>query len=52
MKKKRQRYWLECSECKGRNYKIIRSIEKKAKNLEIKKYCAFCHKHTVHVEVR
>ena len=42
---------LACTECKQRNYK-----EKNKKNnpdrLEMKKYCRFCKKHTVHRETK
>ncbi|HDN84763.1 50S ribosomal protein L33 [Candidatus Aerophobetes bacterium] len=39
---------LVCSECKARNYTTTRS--KKTSSLALKKYCKFCHKHTLHKE--
>ena len=42
---------LACTECKQRNY----NKEKNKKNpdrLEMKKYCRFCKKHTVHRETK
>ena len=42
---------LACTECKRRNY----TTDKKSNNpdrMELKKYCPWCHKHTVHRETR
>jgi large subunit ribosomal protein L33 len=43
---------LQCSECKRRNYTSTRNKKKQAERLEIKKYCKFCRKHTLHKEVK
>ena len=39
---------LACTECKQRNY----NKEKNPDRLEMKKYCRFCKKHTVHRETK
>ena len=39
---------LECTECKNRNYRT--SKDNKSPKLEIKKFCKFDRKHTVHKE--
>ncbi|MCP5463690.1 MAG: 50S ribosomal protein L33 [Deltaproteobacteria bacterium] len=44
-------YYLECSECKNRNYKFKNSGEVKTRDLKVKKHCGFCKKHTIHVSV-
>ena len=44
----RTRITLSCTECKQRNYNTTK--DKKA--LEMKKYCRFCRKHTVHKETK
>ncbi len=43
---------LACTECKQRNY--LRKKEKKNNpdRLEMKKYCRFCRKHTLHRETK
>jgi len=44
---------LACSECKRRNYTYRRNKKKKnPKKLELRKYCRFCRKHTIHKEVK
>ncbi len=44
--------WLECTSCGQRNYRTTVSINKGAQSkqpkLELKKYCPFEHKHTLH----
>ncbi|MEO0272169.1 MAG: 50S ribosomal protein L33 [candidate division WOR-3 bacterium] len=40
---------LVCSECKRKNYYSTKNKDKKDK-IELKKYCKFCNKHTVHKE--
>ena len=42
---------LECTECKRRNYTSTRE-KKNTPRLEIKKYCKFDRKHTVHKEIK
>lgn len=45
---------LACTECKQRNYNTKKNKKNSPDRLEMKKYCRFCKKHTVHprVEVR
>jgi large subunit ribosomal protein L33 len=43
---------LACSECKRRNYTQTRNKKTKTDKLEIKKYCKFCRKHTLHKETK
>jgi len=43
---------LACSECKRRNYATTRNKTLKPGKLEIKKYCRFDRKRTVHREVK
>ena len=47
---------LVCGECKQRNYsttvnKKKRNVDKSKSKLEIRKYCKFCKKHTLHKEI-
>ncbi|MBI2437806.1 MAG: 50S ribosomal protein L33 [Lentisphaerae bacterium] len=39
---------LACSECKRRNYTTTKNKKLKPDRIELKKYCRFEHKHTVH----
>ena len=41
---------LACSECKRRNYATEKNKKKHKGRLELKKFCPWCHKHTVHKE--
>lgn len=43
---------LRCSECKQRNYDTIKNKKNDPDRLEMKKYCRFCRKHTVHNETK
>jgi large subunit ribosomal protein L33 len=43
---------LSCAACKRRNYSNTRNKKKQTERLEIKKYCPFCRKHTMHKEVK
>ena len=40
---------LECTECKHHNYRTQKET-RGAEKLELRKYCRFCHTHTVHKE--
>ena len=48
----RENILLACTECKRRNYATTKNKKKHPERLEIKKYCPFCKKHTMHKEVR
>jgi len=43
---------LACSECKRRNYTTTRNKKVSPNRLEMKKYCRFDRKHTLHREVK
>ncbi len=43
---------LACTECKRRNYTTTRNKRKGGERLELKKYCRFDRKHTIHREVK
>ena len=43
---------LSCSVCKRRNYSNTRNKKKQTERLEIKKFCPYCRKHTLHKEVK
>jgi large subunit ribosomal protein L33 len=47
-KSKRENVWLECTECKQRNYRTNVSVAEGAPKLELKKFCKQERKHTVH----
>jgi large subunit ribosomal protein L33 len=43
---------LACTDCKQRNYNTTKNKKNDPDRLEMKKYCPFCHKHTLHKETR
>ncbi len=43
---------LECSECGRRNYTTKKDKRKTPDKLELKKYCKFDKKHTLHKETK
>ena len=43
---------LACTECKQRNYNKEKKKENSPDRLEMKKYCRFCKKHTLHRETK
>lgn len=49
MKIKERYVFLECTECRNRNYTTHKRL-KAAYKLEKKKYCRFCREHTSHRE--
>ncbi len=42
---------LVCSECQGRNYKTTRRPDQKGQ-IELKKFCPRCKRHTTHKETK
>ena len=48
----RENITLECTECKRRNYVTSKNKRNNTDRLEIKKYCKFCKKHTIHKETK
>ena len=49
---KRIQVTLECTECKRRNYITNKSKVNDRERIELKKYCRWDRKHTVHKETR
>jgi large subunit ribosomal protein L33 len=43
---------LACTECKRRNYATSKNKKNTTAKLELKKYCPFDKKHTVHKETK
>jgi len=43
---------LECGECKRRNYATTKNKKNTPDKLQLKKYCKWCKKHTLHKEVK
>ncbi|MFQ5669386.1 MAG: 50S ribosomal protein L33 [Acidobacteriota bacterium] len=41
---------LACQGCKRRNYSTTKNKKKMTEKLEMKKFCRFCRKHTLHRE--
>lgn len=41
---------LTCTECKRRNYTTTKNKRTHPERMELKKYCRFCRKHTLHRE--
>ncbi|MDR1927166.1 MAG: 50S ribosomal protein L33 [Oscillospiraceae bacterium] len=48
----RVRITLACTECKQRNYIKLKDKKNTPERLELRKYCRFCKKHTVHRETK
>ncbi len=43
---------LACTECKRRNYTTRKNKKNVTEKLELKKYCRFDRKHTLHKETK
>ncbi|MEE9613565.1 MAG: 50S ribosomal protein L33 [Thermodesulfobacteriota bacterium] len=43
---------LACTECKRRNYSTTKNKKTTTDRLELRKYCKFCRRHTVHKETK
>ncbi|MDQ7821025.1 MAG: 50S ribosomal protein L33 [Armatimonadota bacterium] len=43
---------LACTTCKRRNYTTTKNKKNDPDRLELRKYCPWCRKHTVHRETR
>ena len=48
----RVRVVLACTECKQRNYNTTKNKRNDPDRIELKKYCKFCKKETVHKETK
>lgn len=51
-RKVRVKITLACTECKQRNYNTKKNKKNDPDRLEMKKYCKFCKKHTLHKETK
>ena len=43
---------MECTECKRRNYTTSKNKNTNPDRIELKKYCKWCNKQTVHKETK
>ncbi|MDT2813584.1 50S ribosomal protein L33 [Vagococcus carniphilus] len=43
---------LACSECGSRNYSKAVNDANRTERLEVKKFCKYCKKHTLHRETK
>ena len=43
---------LRCNECKQRNYNTMKNKKNDPDRIELKKYCRFCKKQTLHSETK
>ena len=50
--KMRTRITLACTDCKNRNYDTTKDKKTHPDRVEMKKYCPFCKKHTLHKETK
>ncbi len=41
---------LACQECKRKNYATEKNKKNTTSKVELKKYCPFCNRHTLHKE--
>ena len=48
----REKVVLACTECKQRNNNTMKNKKNDPDRLEMKKYCRFCKKHTLHRETK
>ncbi|MDR0957647.1 MAG: 50S ribosomal protein L33 [Clostridiales bacterium] len=48
----RTKITLVCTDCKQRNYHLLREKKLHPERMEAKKHCKFCNKHTVHKETK
>jgi large subunit ribosomal protein L33 len=48
----REKITLACTDCKRRNYDTTKSKRNTPDRVEVKKYCRWCGRHTVHRETR
>ncbi len=48
----RDKIILQCTQCKRRNYTTTKNRRTTPDKLQLKKYCPFDRKHTVHKEIK
>jgi large subunit ribosomal protein L33 len=51
-KKGRQTITLECTDCRRRNYTTQKNRTNTPDRLELRKYCPYCRRHTLHRETK
>lgn len=51
-KQKTDQIHLQCTECKRKNYTTTKNKQNVQEKLELKKYCSFDKKHTLHKEIK
>ena len=49
-KNAREYVFMECPDCRNRNYRTEKQMRGVTTKLELSKYCRFCRKHTKHKE--
>ena len=48
----RPKITMACTECKNRNYITKKNRRNDPDRMDLKKFCPFCRKHTLHKETR
>ena len=48
----REKIILICEECLNRNYTITKNPQKNPQRIELRKYCKYCNKYTIHKETK
>lgn len=48
----RDKVKLACEDCKQRNYDTKKNKRNTTDRIELKKFCKFCGKHTIHKETK
>ena len=51
-KKKKKQIRLKCTVCGHINYVTTKSLDNTNTKLQLKKFCPWCKKHTLHVETK
>ncbi|MEK6796604.1 MAG: 50S ribosomal protein L33 [Spirochaetota bacterium] len=51
-KKKSEAIHLQCAECKRKNYTTVKNRQNMPEKLQLKKFCRFDKKHTMHTEIK
>jgi len=49
---KTEQIHLQCTECKRKNYITTKNKQNVQEKLELKKYCPYDRKHTIHKELK
>ncbi|MBI4977350.1 MAG: 50S ribosomal protein L33 [Spirochaetes bacterium] len=51
-KKKSETVQLQCTECKRKNYTTVKNKQNTPDKIQLKKFCRFDRKHTLHTEIK